>query len=282
MQAAEMSLANKLLFTTARIETKDKSGQSSSGTGFFASLHDDGKRQIPILVTNWHVVSKAEEATVFVTVEDEAGNPKIGEPYRLDFTGFSKGWVRHPDPSVDLAAMPLARIHTGLLSTGTDMFYHHVNASSLPDEEQLDDLSALEEIVMVGYPLGLSDTSNNLPILRKGISATHPSYDFCGRKEFLVDIACFPGSSGSPVFLMNQGMIPRKGGFSVGTRLLFLGVLYAGPMYGAEGKIIFKTIPTSSKPTANVQIPTNLGVVIKGERVFEFESVFEKPYPPTP
>ena len=39
---------------------------------------------------------------------------------------------------------------------------------------KIKELSALEELVMVGYPIGLSDVRNNYPIFRKGY--THLVY----------------------------------------------------------------------------------------------------------
>ena len=42
----------------------------------------------------------------------------------------------------------------------------------------LEELSALEELVMVGYPIGLWDKNNNFPIFRKGYTASHPAIDF--------------------------------------------------------------------------------------------------------
>ena len=54
---------------------------------------------------------------------------------------------------------------------------------------------------MIGYPDGIWDSVNNLPVIRKGITATHPHISWNGKTEFLTDIASFPGSSGSPYFL---------------------------------------------------------------------------------
>jgi len=57
---------------------------------------------------------------------------------------------------------------------------------------------------MVGYPIGLWDEKNNYPIFRKGITATHPANDYNGKSEFMIDAACFPGSSGSPVYIIDE------------------------------------------------------------------------------
>ena len=59
---------------------------------------------------------------------------------------------------------------------------------------------------MIGYPIGLIDEYNNKPIVRKGITATTYNIDYNGKKEFLIDIACFPGSSGSPIFIRRDGL----------------------------------------------------------------------------
>lgn len=69
---------------------------------------------------------------------------------------------------------------------------------------------------MIGYPNGLWDSQNNLPIIRRGITATSVKKDYNGKKEFLIDAAVFPGSSGSPVFIFNEGSYSVPGGFSNG------------------------------------------------------------------
>lgn len=75
------------------------------------------------------------------------------------------------------------------------MFYIADDAGILATDEKIKDLSALEELVMVGYPIGLADARNNYPIFRKGYTAAHPAVDFNEDGIGLVDMACFPGSS---------------------------------------------------------------------------------------
>lgn len=55
---------------------------------------------------------------------------------------------------------------------GKELFYIAFDVSTLPDRKLLDDVSALEDIIMVGYPNGIWDEKNNKPIFRKGITAT--------------------------------------------------------------------------------------------------------------
>jgi len=87
------------------------------------------------------------------------------------------------------------------------------------------DLAALEEVTFIGYPSGLYDEHNVTPITRKGITATPPWNDFQGQPAFLIDAGVFPGSSGSLVFIFNQGAYATRGGLTLGSRLLFMGVL---------------------------------------------------------
>ena len=73
---------------------------------------------------------------------------------------------------------------------------------------------------MVGYPIGLYDKINNLPIFRKGYTACHPSIDFNRKGIGLIDMACFPGSSGSPIYVLNEGLVKSKNGaLYVGNRV---------------------------------------------------------------
>src|SRR5262249_22934044 len=62
-------------------------------------------------------------------------------------------------------------------------------------------------------------------LIRRGISATPIWSDFRGKPHFLIDAEVFYGSSGSPVFILNEGSYPTKGGISIGTRFYFVGMI---------------------------------------------------------
>lgn len=108
--------------------------------------------------------------------------------------------------------------------------------------DKIDELSALEELVMVGYPIGMWDKRNNLPIFRKGYTWAHPAIDFNEKGIELVDMACFLGASGSLIFILNEGGYKdKKGNLNWGMgRIIFLGILFAGPQYDAQGEIVVK------------------------------------------
>ena len=131
---------------------------------------------------------------------------------------------------------------------------------------------------MVGYPNGIWDSKNNLPILRRGITATAVYNDYNGKKEFMIDMACFPGSSGSPVFLYNPTFYNSKDGTAInlGSRIYLLGILYAGPQYMTTGELEIIDIPTTRTIRPIAGIPINLGLTIKAEKLLDFEAIIEE------
>lgn len=154
-----------------------------------------------------------------------------------------------------------------------NVFYIANDESIIPNKEKLQELNALEELVMVGYPIGLWDSRNNFPIFRKGFTANHPAIDFNEDGIGLVDMACFPGSSGSPIYILNEGGYKdKKGNTYLGaSRIMLLGYLFAGPQYTATGDLIIQTIPTQQKVTANTPIMANLGYYVKSSEILSFK-----------
>ncbi|MGX3065578.1 hypothetical protein [Ursidibacter arcticus] len=172
---------------------------------------------------------------------------------------------------MDLAILPIAPILMKMRNTGKEPYFIPLDKNILPTNELLEELSPMEDIVMIGYPNGLWDRKHNLPIIRKGITATHPKLNYNGKMEFLIDAACFPGSSGSPVFLANLGSFTSKDGRLMGGfRIALLGTLYAGPQHTAKGDIIFSPIPQ-----ALTSIPNNLGLVIRYDALNDFEPILK-------
>ena len=97
--------------------------------------------------------------------------------------------------------MPIEHILDEAEATDRTPYFPSLQKAMIPSSTDLEGLAAIEDVIMIGYPIGLLDSHNNLPVARKGITATDPVKDYEGRKEFMIDLACFPGSSGSPVFL---------------------------------------------------------------------------------
>jgi hypothetical protein len=245
------------------------------GTGFFYRFADQGQQHVPAIVTNRHVVAGARRGQILLHTADAQGNPEPGQHFSYTLEKFGDSWIPHPDGAVDLCALPIAALHRDADSRGKRLFYIALNASVTATVSLFAELTALEDIVMIGYPTGIWDSKNNMPIIRRGITATPPNQDYEGRHEFMIDAACFPGSSGSPVFLYNVGSYARRDGATViGSRIALLGVLYAGPQFTAKGELEIVTVPTEHKVVSRALIPINLGLVIKATRLADFEGTF--------
>lgn len=277
----DLTLSEQLIATTIRIESFDSLGNQSTGSGFIYRFLEKTDRPTPrelsCLITNKHVIQGADLIRLRITIDDDSARiPTIHVPVEVSPSDF----ILHPSEDIDLCLLPIGPIQHSLASQGKTHYRMEVLPSHLIDEEFEKTLSAIESITMVGYPIGLWDAKNNLPICRKGITATHPAIDYNGRPEVVVDMACFPGSSGSPVFLHHEGLFLDKGGRMMGGKTMkLLGVLYAGPQYQANGEIKIVNVPTVALPIAQTSIPTNLGFVIKAREINGFlpwaNSIFE-------
>lgn len=268
----EMSLSEMITYSTVLIRCQYSDGKSGSGTGFIMNLCSDKENQVcvPVLITNKHVVSNSVRTVFEFCKADETGKPVDVEPVIFTYQGNS--WIPHPDRVVDLCCLPLAQSIKELQKNNVKVYYIPLETELIPKGEKLEELSAMEDVVMVGYPIGLSDTYNHKPIIRKGITATHPKKNYQGKQETLLDMACYPGSSGSPVFILNQGTYTTSGGIVVGNRIHLLGVLYGGHKFSAQGVLQFSNLPNVPVPVTG--IPINLGIMIKAERILEFEKLF--------
>ena len=265
-----VSITEQLLFTTVRIIAEEESGSEGVGTGFFFDATVDQTRILPLIVTNKHVVQNARTGRFQLHEADDSGPQlrPLGRSFEIQLSNFESYWVGHPDTSVDLCAMPFEPIRVQAEASGRRIFRLAFGESLIWPESKLAELNAVEDIFMVGYPIGLWDETNNLPLIRRGITASHPAVDFNGRPEFVIDAACFPGSSGSPVVLANIGSYYAKSGaLFVGTRFALLGVLHAGPQMMAQGEIAVKPIPTKEMQIAQTPLMVHLGYVIKAREI---------------
>ena len=272
----------ELMYTTARIVRLDAKGTTlGTGTGFFYSFPAPGSvgRFVPLLVTNKHVIQGATYIEFTVHTASERGAAKPNGKFK--FRAEASGWVPHPDPKVDLCAAPI-----GQAIDDKKVFYRTFGPDDVPTGEQLEGLSAVEEILMVGYPRGLWDEINNYPLIRRGITASHPAVDYMvdGAPTIVIDAACFPGSSGSPVVLHNVGSYTDKksGSLKLGSRTLFLGVLFSGPVYKQDGKIVIRTIPTGEEPVPVINLMMNLGYIVKARELAALCAAVMAKYPITP
>ena len=268
-----VTAAEHFLFMTLRIET-----ERSVGTGFiFEQKWKDPKTGSELtgnfLVTNKHVIADADKGTIRFTLRtDDDSGPELGKWFDVNIDRRQwKWWAGHPVEDVDIAVFPLNPILEILKKRRVNPFFSVVDAKLLPENSPFGDLNALERILFVGYPNGVYDASNNLPVIRSGITATAPGVDYEGRPRFLIDASVFPGSSGSPIFAYDRGAwLSGTSDWTVGSeRVVFLGVLASVLYRELAGSLEFRDIPTATQAVPVNKEMIDLGVAHKAVTVVE-------------
>lgn len=265
-----ISISERMMFNTVRLVASDR----SSWTGYFYNFVIDNKI-VPVIITNKHVVNYNSNETMTFYLHLRNGENESNESYQVTLT---LNWIFHSKK--DLCFCFVNPVFEFVKKqTGKDVFYIAIDETILPSQKMLEELSALEELVMVGYPIGLWDKNNNFPIFRKGYTASHPAIDFNESGIGLVDMACFPGSSGSPIYILNEGGYKDKvGNLNWGqSRIIFIGTLFSGPIYDATGKLVVTDIPTSNQVVeSHTGIMVNLGYYIKSSEILEFKNIIKE------
>lgn len=260
------SISEELLHTTVRLVGNTKNG-SSVGTGFF--FHKDNRL---FVVTNKHVVKDVLSGEFYVLKADVAQgvkSPKLGEYISISFN--ESMFIGHPNPDVDVSVMNVSGLIDDAENKFGPIFWKHLNIDLLPTDEHYEKfIGPMEEIVFIGYPSGLWDTKNILPIARKGMTATSCYIDFEGEPKFLVDASVFPGSSGSPVFIYYLGgHSDKSGNLYAGNRIHFIGIIAKVYQRVEQGEVKVIDVPTDKKHVAEVHQMIDLGVVFKSNTILD-------------
>ena len=183
-----------------------------------------------------------------------------------------KVWYPHPNNKVDLTIFDFAETLNYFQDT-EDLkeipFITPISSNIIYNEEKQDLVNPIEEIIFIGYPRGLHDKINNLPFLRKGLTATLININYRSLPIFIIDASVFPGSSGSPVYICNYGgyYLNSKKDIIMGPRTIFLGILSTA-FKNIEGNFLIDLNneifhEKSEKPYLD------LGVVIKSQTIMD-------------
>jgi hypothetical protein len=136
---------------------------------------------------------------------------------------------------------------------------------SLPD---------IQQVLVIGYPNGLWDHFNNMPIARRGTTATHALARYAGKRNFLVDVAAFQGSSGSPVYAYESPMFRQPdGSFSPGTKAAFLGIVWGVVERTVSGELKTIEIPSALAQVPVVQTSLNLAIALHADAVRDIDEI---------
>ena len=270
-----MSISEQLTYCTTKIISYLEDGTQSIGTGFFMNFNVNYAENScqPVVLTNKHVIEGATKIEISICKADDNNNPKDTEKFIITFDEFNV--INHPDRNVDLCAISIAGAENVIRDSNIKLYKGSFNTSLIITEDECKDCSAMEDIIMIGYPDGLEDSYNNKPIIRKGITSTHVKNNYNNKKEFLIDMACFILKKIFYKIPFNdENSYSKKGEVYIGSRVRLLGLLYAGPQHTSIGDIKFEYIPTT--PKAVIHTPNNLGLVIKASRILELEKIMKE------
>lgn len=261
-----MPVSDSLARSTVRLHCEDGT-RSSVGTSFLYRI-GEGEAWTPLLVTNRHVVEGFSIAHLSFSRATDLRDARPENSENVTVNNLQNLVVYHPNPNIDLAAVLLGPIVNQLARNDTPINLTAIRESDLVDDEIERRIRFVEDVLVVGYPQGLWDEHRNLPLFRSGVTASSPVLDYNNEPKFLIDCSIYPGSSGSPVFLYNSGVIldAADNSASFGERVKLLGVVYAVQLYQANGHVT-ETTPANARAMANVGIPSNLGVVVKAREI---------------
>ena len=275
LPTSKLSASEQIMHTTVRLEMPELGGRT--GTGFHFAFYKQNDVFTPVIITNRHVIEGADIIHFRMTKMGSDGLPSIGNTIAFRIDNLQSRVMFHPH--ADLAAIIIGDVLSQSTQQGNRPFFISLDQSLIPTDDDLKKLVPLESVLTIGYPGQLWDDLNNLPLFHRGSTATAPYIDFRGKKEFLVDFATWPGASGSPLFIFNEGSYfdSRSGSLSVGTsRILLIGVVYGVAVQEVTGNVVIQQAPTQFAPTplkSATNVPTNLGACLRASQILELEAL---------
>lgn len=204
--SAGFEINTTLMHYTFRIEgPTDKPNEVTYGTGFLMAIPipDVPDKGRPILVTAAHVLSKisGKDAKVYLREETADGAfRKVVIPVRIREEDKPL-WVQHPNADVAVIGITPPSF---LLSQGRQ--------KPLPSTDLLADDAFMQryeihpgdELLCLGYPLGVEANPQGFAILRSGRIASFPLTPANAVRSFLYDFEVFGGNSGGPVYFVDK------------------------------------------------------------------------------
>jgi len=271
-----LPLTEQLMYSTVRL-FNETGNDLHWGTGFLFNLFNVASHQVPVIVTNKHVAEDmGDDCTLTFTGRRPDGGPDLINHITVQITQFKQAWIPHPD--VDVVILPVGPFLTELQNKARLPYFVTLDQSLIPTGEELKALLPVEQVLTVGFPGRLWDDTHNLPVFHRGFTASAPYIDFKGERKFLIDITTWPGASGSPVVLYNEGSWMQRDGNTQmgGVRLKLLGIATQVAVFDVRGNVTIQAAPTQVVLPSSMSVPTNLGVCIRAETVLEFEPMLVK------
>ena len=199
-----VSTIDNILLRVAKVQTYVRGERAANATGFFY-LHED----FLYLVTARHVVC------------DEASQ-HYPEHLRMSLHSNADDISRSDDLLIPLYMNGVRQWHECNCSEGlADVVAVIINDPDVLRSRFVvafrsgdilhrgEAMPVGQDALILGFPLGFSDTLNNLPIVRRATIASSFAHPFKGNPYFLTDARLHRGMSGSPVIVRSSVPSPE-------------------------------------------------------------------------
>jgi V8-like Glu-specific endopeptidase len=191
-----VDLSVDLIKATVQLEQPLGDGTRTVGTGFLLNAPTSDGRPRTILVTAAHVLQKmpkGEARIGYRFATTDGGWRYAPEPLAIRTGGGAAKWVQNPNRDVAVmeikAPAEFAKAAIPLAWLASDETFNRYG------------LGPGDEMMALGFPLGLSANQAGFPILRAGRVASYPLAPSAAFPTFLLDFSVFPGNSGGPVYM---------------------------------------------------------------------------------
>lgn len=276
-----MSIENALVRSTVRVMAgKDGAEPFSVGTGFYYKVQHPETSQAKLLIlTNKHVVKGADYIRFVHSYADSLENldehhQPVGRVDKSEQLPIAPFVWNHPDPDIDLCAIDVTIVMAPLLGSGKKLRSMVLDSSWMIGDEGKKHVRDIEQVLVVGYPRGLWDHHNNMPISRIGNTATHPFANYQNKRDFLIDVAAFQGSSGSPVFSYEAPMFRQPdGAYTPGTKVNLIGVVWGVIESSVEGDLKVMEIPSALKHVPVINTSLNLALALHADAIKDLDAL---------
>jgi hypothetical protein len=171
-------------------------------------------------------------------------------------------WIPHPDPSVDLVAIPL---RITISEAGKDK----VAVIPLGNFAEPEDVFEGVPVLILGYPAAAGAEFLTRALVRSGsIAWVNPEDPV--KSPILIDANLFPGNSGGPAFSLPMG-INKEGGLRLGGKIAFLGIVSLARVQTFP--ILFEGKQTEAFQSAQL---ISIGILVPAGRILELLELAKK------